>query len=347
MKKIKKIFIFLLVLIIGSYIWYSFQMNKTYQVPSTELFIEKGLGVKQISADLESTGFIHNDFIFRTYVWVHNLENKFFAGHYNLPEKISMKQLVEILTGNNSFAPSRKVTVIEGWSIPQVASYLEEVMGFEKTEFYRLTGFPISSSENQNGKTVSFDFSSEFAFLRDKPVEFGLEGYLFPDTYNFGLEDDPMTVIRKMLNNFDNKFNQKMRDRAEEQGKTIYEIVTVASILERELRTLDEKKIGADIIYKRLALGMPLQMDSTVNYLTGKKASQVGLQDLEIDSPYNTYKYKGLPPGPISNPGLDSLLAALNPIESDYLYFLTDKEGRAHFSKTYAEHLEKKKRYLD
>ncbi len=347
MDKIKKIFLGIIIIFLLGYGWYVYQMNRIYELPAREIYIEKGLGVKQISADLAATGFIHNDFLFRIYVWQKDLENKFYAGHYKLPEKISMKNLVNILTGNNSYTPSRQITIIEGWSIPQIAAYLEAEMGFNKEDFYKLVGYPIFSTKNKNGFTPAKDYSSEYTFLKDRPQGFGLEGYLFPDTYKLSLDADVQEVVRKMLDNFDKKFTPAMRADTEKQGKTVFEIVTVASILEKELKTFNEKKIGAGIIYKRLELGVPLQMDSTVNYITGKKTPQVAINDLEIDSPYNTYKYKGLPPGPISNPGIDSLRAALYPTESEYLYFLTDKEGRAHFSKTYTEHLEKKRKYLD
>lgn len=329
------------------YGWYSFQMNRVYPAPSSELFIEKGLGVKEISLDLKSVGYIHNDFIFRTYVWWHNLENKFYAGHYILPDKISMKILAEILTGNNSYQPSRRITIIEGWSVEDIADYLNTTAGFDKDEFYDYVGYPINHAKNKEGFISSYDFTNRFSFLKDKPANVGLEGYLFPDTYDLALDSDVLSLVEKMLSNFDFKFTPEMRKEATSQQKTIYEVVVVASILEKELKTYDEKKIGAGLIYSRLDMGMPLQMDSTINFISGKNNSQASLVDLQINSLYNTYQNKGLPPGPISNPGLDSLRAALWPQDSDYLYFLTDKNGIAHFSKTYEEHLANKRKYLD
>lgn len=328
-------------------LWYHYQLNKDYEVPATELFIESGQGVKQISAALTATGYIHNDFIFRIYVWQKKLENKFYAGQYRLPEILSMRQLVNILTGNNSLAPSRRITVLEGWHTSDIAKHLSVIAGISENDFYLLAGYPYNHPDNQAGKS-SFAFDiSPYPALADKPAAYGLEGYLFPDTYDISLTASVEEIIMKLLNNFEKRLTDQLRAEIKNQGRTIYEVVTIASILERELKTYEEKKLGAGLINNRLAIGMPLQMDSTVNFITGKNLPQVLLSDLEVDSAYNTYKYKGLPPGPISNPGIDSIMAVVYPIENDYFYFLTDKKGVAHFSKTYEEHLAKKRNYLD
>ncbi len=344
---LKKLIILAIIIIVAGYSWYSFQINKVYEVPTTDLEISAGLGVKQISSSLHTAGYIHNDFWFRVYVWRQELEDKFIAGMYELPSELSIVELVEILTTNNTISEAVKMTLIEGWTIENIADYLNTEFGHDKNEFYRLVGYPLSDPNNTNGKTISnSDFVSEYNFLSDKPAGVGLEGYIFPDTYLISPDASLEEILSKTFDNFFIKLSDTMRTDIEKQDKSIYEIVIVASILEREFRIASDKKIGAGIIQNRLDINMALQMDSTVNYITGKNLPGVTFTDLEVDSPYNTYKYPGLIPGPISNPGLDSLVAAIYPEETDYLYFLHDIEGNTYFAKTFAEHSQNKQRYL-
>ena len=160
-----------------------------------------------------------------------------------------------------------------------------------------------------------------------------LEGYLFPDTYLFLPFAETEQIIGTMTDNFKKK--------AGDVGK---DIVIMASLIEKEVPDSDDRKIVSGILWKRLKLGMALQVDAVFPYITGKQ--KVLLEDLKIDSPYNTYLNKGLPPGPISNPGLDAIEAARNPKESPYLYYLSGQDGKTHFSKTYEEHLRNKEKYL-
>ena len=167
-----------------------------------------------------------------------------------------------------------------------------------------------------------------------------LEGYLFPDTYEIYPEDGIKEIIEMMLANFDKKI------RAEYQVELNSEMIIMASIIEKEVPTLEDKRIVSGILWKRLDVGMPLQVDATINYITGKKTTEILQEELEIDSPYNTYKYKGLPPGPICNPGLESILAAIQPEESEYWFYLSTPEGETIFSKTLKEHNIAKAKYL-
>jgi UPF0755 protein len=172
-----------------------------------------------------------------------------------------------------------------------------------------------------------------------------LEGYLFPDTYYLPFGFLAEDLIKVMRENFENKIAPYKKD-IEARGKTIHQILTLASLLEKEVKTKEDKELVAGILWKRLKFGMPLQVDATITYLTGKKTTKIGKEDLEIDSPYNTYKYKGLPPGPICNPGLESILAAIYPKDSDYWYYLSTPEGKTIFSKTLKEHNVAKAQYL-
>ncbi|MBI4123215.1 MAG: endolytic transglycosylase MltG [Parcubacteria group bacterium] len=161
------------------------------------------------------------------------------------------------------------------------------------------------------------------------------EGYLFPDTYEIPPGITAGEVVSMMAATFSKKVGDVPKD-----------VVIIASILEREVRGLEDRRIVSGILQKRLRVGMALQVDATVNYITGKRDSQVSRADAAIDSPYNTYKYRGLPPGPISNPGLESIEAVLNPEESPYWYYLSTPEGKTIFSKTSEEHAEAKAQYL-
>jgi len=172
-----------------------------------------------------------------------------------------------------------------------------------------------------------------------------LEGYLFPDTYYFPIDVSGEEVVKIMRENFEKKISP-YKEEIEKSGKTIQEIIIIASLIEKEVKTKEEKELVSGILWKRLKNGIPLQVDATITYITGKKTTKISLEDLQIDSPYNTYKYKGLPPGPICNPGLESILAALYPKESDYWYYLSTPDGKTLFFKTLKEHNLAKAKYL-
>jgi UPF0755 protein len=176
------------------------------------------------------------------------------------------------------------------------------------------------------------------------PAE-NLEGYLFPDTYYFPIDISGEEVAKIMRENFEKKISP-YKEEIEKSGKTLQEIVIMASLIEKEVKTKEEKELASGILWKRLKSGIPLQVDATITYITGKKTTKIPLQDLQIDSPYNTYKYKGLPPGPICNPGLESILAALYPKDSDYWYYLSKPDGQTIFFKNYEEFIAAKAKYL-
>jgi UPF0755 protein len=190
------------------------------------------------------------------------------------------------------------------------------------------------------------DLSEEFPFLAEKPAHVSLEGFLFPDTYRLYREAGPEDIVRTMLRNFDRKIDAELRAKIEASGRSFYEIVTMASIVEREVRTDESRRRVADIFWRRYDIGMALQADSTVNYVTGKSLAAVSFEDTKVDSRYNTYKYPGLPPGPIGNPGLAAIRATVDPLPNDAWYFLTDAEGNVHYGRNLDEHNRNKARYL-
>ena len=172
-----------------------------------------------------------------------------------------------------------------------------------------------------------------------------LEGFLFPDTYQFQIRGGEEEVVKRMRDNFEKKFTP-YRNEVSGAGLTTFEVITMASLVEKEVQTLKDRKIVSGILWKRKNNNIPLQVDATINYITGKKGVKVSTEDTKIDSPYNTYKYLGLPAGPICNPGLESIRAAIYPEDSDYWYYLSVPEGETIFSKTLEEHNIAKAKYL-
>lgn len=231
-------------------------------------------------------------------------------------------------------------TVIEGWTVAQIGEYFEKQDLFSKKEF-------LDAVEK-------FD-TSKFPFVDARENKKSLEGYLFPDTYRFAKTETPEEVITKMLANFSSRVEGAgiSVDSKFPQNLTFSELITLASIIEKEsggkgavsgaLSLQDERNLVAGVFFNRLQIGQALESDATVNYVTGKDTPAVSFKDLEINSPYNTYKFAGLPPGPICNPSLGSIKAAFAPAETDYMYFLHKQpSGKVDFSKTFPEHVSKK-----
>ena len=173
-----------------------------------------------------------------------------------------------------------------------------------------------------------------------------LEGFLFPDTYQFPLRVSGEEVVKKMRDNFDKKLTPDLKKEIQRQGKTISEIITMASLIEKEGSKNEDKELVSGILWKRLKNNIPLQVDATITYITGKRTTKISKEETQIDSPYNTYKYLGFPPGPICNPGIDSIKAAIYPKNSEYWYYLSTPEGKTIFSKTLEEHNIAKEKYL-
>jgi UPF0755 protein len=295
------------------------------------LIVQEGEGAKKISQNLAKEGLIKSTFIFEAYLWLRGVEDNLQVGEYYLKPGISIRELVDILTSGKG-NKEMEIKIIEGWNNREIAEYLENKGVMGKNVF-------------QEG-IKNYRNIDSYEFLKDKPAEVDLEGFLFPDTYRIYRDAKAGDIIKKMLNNFDQKLRVEMREDIKSSKRTIFEVITMASILEKEVSGENDRAIVADILYKRLKVGMPLQVDSTINYITGKGVSRASLEDTKINSPYNTYKNRGLPPGPISNPGLNAIEAAIYPIKNNYWYFLTTSNGKTIFSKTLEDHNIAKAKYL-
>lgn len=316
---------FIIAFFIAVFLLFGFMVfvPKSFGKSSAVIFdVKKGMDSKKIAVDLQKEGLIKNNIFFRLYVILLNKYTKLQAGRYHISSSMSVAQIVKKMTSGDTIKDT--ATIIEGWNLQDMAKYLEDKKIYSSKEFLDF---------------ANSDFSYAFIFLSDKPKKLSLEGYLFPDTYEISLSENPEDFIKNMLENFDKKLTPDLRAEITKQKKSIFQIITMASLIEKEVKTLEDKKIVSGILWKRIKEGMPLQVDATVNYITGNNHPGVAIKDTKIDSPYNTYKYYGLPLGPISNPGLDSILASIYPIKSEHWYYLSDqKTGKTIFSKTLEEH---------
>lgn len=245
------------------------------------------------------------------------------------------------------------LTILEGWTVQDIGQYLERMGDWTNQEFLNTAGWPRTDYRATGNLPALSDFKSQYSFLEDKPEYYGLEGYLFPDTYRVYASSTVTEVIDKMLVNFDSKLTPKMRADIKAKGRTIHDIIIMASIIEKEAPINYQKgnnrdaRVISGIFWNRLKIGQGLQSDATLSYIFSDNKSQHGGAELEVDSLYNTYKYRGLPPGPISNPGQLAIEAAIYPIATDYYYFLTPKnKDTVIYAKTYDEHLQNKYKYL-
>ncbi|MDD2753714.1 MAG: endolytic transglycosylase MltG [Candidatus Portnoybacteria bacterium] len=300
-------------------------------VETVEFTVTKGLGVKEISWQLEDAKLIRSAWWFETYIWYKKQSGDLQAGKYALGKSFSVPEIVGTITGGKVVLNEVKITFPEGFTYKQVKARLAE---------QGITGF-----DDMGGETVG-DFQVQYKFLSDAPANAGLEGFLFPDTYIFERDVKAAGIIKKFLDNFDKKLTPDLREQISRQGKNIYNVVILASIVQQEAIDENDMPLVAGVFANRLQKGIALESDASVNYATGKKLRQTTYEDLKIKSPYNTYMYRGLPPGPIANPGIEAIRAAINPPKTDYLFFLHPLDGPTVFSKTLDEHNRNRAKYL-
>ena len=323
----KNLFKLLLVLILIFLGWSLLNVNQGEA--SETIVIEKGENAEEIAFKLKEENIISDPYSFLFLAFLENKWSKLQAGEYLLDSSMSSQEILDILQQGKTVKET--LTIVEGWDAKDIAEYLESKGMFSEEEVLE--------------KIETFN-SSQFEFLADKPKNLGLEGYIFPDTYFFAKSENLENIIIETLKNFDQKLTDGLREKIEKQKKSIFDIITMASMIEKEVITLEDKQIVSGILWKRLKTGIPLQVDATVLYAMEINNGKVFTKDTKIDSPYNTYKYPGLPLGPICNPGLESIKAALYPKQTDYWYYLSKPTGETVFSRTLEEHNIAKAKYL-
>lgn len=312
----------------GCFFYFAYQVtNSTFSGGENKVFeISEGESTRQIGERLRQEGFIKNEIYFFYYVWANDLKGQIKAGSYEIGPGFRVPEIANILVSGNDIPRQVRVTFPEGWTIEKMAERLT-ASGLDGDGFLELARNPDK------------ELVSKFGFLADIPEGASLEGFLFPDTYFFTVENTAGEIIEKMLVNFDRKLGVGFREDIESQDKTIFDVVTMASIIEAEGKIPRDKDLVSGIFWKRLEIGMPLQSDATLTYILNVRKRQYSFQDTRVESPYNTYLHRGLPPGPVSNPGLVSLKSSIYPEESEYLYFLNNPDtGETFFARTLDEH---------
>lgn len=272
--------------------------------------------VSYVARLLKDAGIIEYKFLFTLFCKVSDADIKMDPGTYELTTDYDYRALVKKMQAGSGAALTVDLTFPEGWDMEQIFSHLDEKADIDKDELY----------------TAAADYIYNYSFLEG--VETGdaqrLEGFLFPDTYQFYVGMQASSAINTFLSNYHRKITADMYQQVENSGLTLKQIMTIASMIEGEAANDEERPYIASVIYNRLNAGMPLQIDATVMYALGEHKEYLTYEDTQVDSPYNTYKILGLPPGPISNPGLPSIQAALRPERTSYLYYALDTATDTH-----------------
>jgi len=306
--------IFLLVIFLLSSILYLNSAPSSYPVSGKLFEIKEGTTLTESATGLYSNGAIRSVFFFKVIYRLFYDHKPVLAGDYVLDEKESAWKLASRLSRGEYHLSLTRVTLTEGLTAEEMGEILAK-------KFININTLDFLAKAKKS------------------------EGFLFPDTYLFYQDLKTESAIGRLLDNFNSKW-AKYKEEAIKTGKSQSEIIKLASIVELEANNNESRKIVAGILWRRLALGMPLQVNATFKYIGLDKTFMLTTEDTKIDSPYNTYIHKGLPPTPVCNPGELAIEAVLRPTKTSYLYFITDRAGEMHYAKTYAEHLANKAMYL-
>lgn len=317
--------------LIGGFFYFRYQVYFSHgdSVKNEVFTIKKGEGNKLIGENLAEQGLISGKYYFYFYMWSRKLSGKILPDDYELSGRMTIPEIAIMIT--NEQDKTKKITFPEGWSAKQMA---------ERLTANNLPGDEFLEIVNNPG-----ELKGNYAFLSDPKIK-TLEGYLFPDTYFFDKDIDGEGIVRKMLGIFNTKITAQMLADAVKNQRSLNEIIIMSSIVENEVKTDEDRALVSGLYWGRLKIGQPLQSDITLAYILGEKKKQYSFSDTRTVSPYNTYLNKGLLPGPICNPGLSAIRAAIYPQNSQFNYYLSDPEtGKTIFAKTFAEHVANKAKY--
>jgi len=299
--------------------------------------ITKGENLRSIANRLRNEEYISSSILFQVYVKTKGLEKNIKAGDYQFIPPLTITKITEIITNGKLTKNNNSFLILEGETMLEIEENLKE------------KGLIDPSSSLKDWKIGDFLEKRYLDIFSEFPPDTSLEGYLFPDSYHLpqGLEEKE--ILSMFIDNFVSKTENDLFFDIKEQKRSFYEILTMASLLEKEVREETDKRMVADILWRRLDTNFLLQVDATICYAKFQSFKKCSLtrELFKLDSPYNTYLYKGLPPTPINNPGIESMQTALNPLANDYWYYMTDREtGKTIFSETFKEHLEARGKYL-
>lgn len=285
------------------------------------MVVKPGTTASEISDRLMQLGVIDSRLRFWWLMKLQGDASKFKTGTYAFTPHMDEQAVLDKLVAGDTTVV--KFTIPEGFGIKDIAKRLADEGLVDEQEFL----------------AEAKDFAP-YDYMKKRPnVRYAAEGYLFPDTYVIHSDVSAEGIMKMMAEDFDTRLTPALRQQAAAKGLSIHDLITLASLVEKEARYDEDRPIIAQVFFKRLQMGMPLQSDTTLQYLMAGPKEDVSIEDTKIDSPYNTYQHEGLPPGPIASPGMKSILAVLNPANTDYLYFVADRQGHNHYSQTYDEHL--------
>lgn len=308
-------------LVFGRMVYELAQPVSAGSVDAVTITVKPGMSTQEIGEVLRKNGLIKNVALFRLVARIEGMENSLQAAEYSFSPNMSVRRIVGMLARGE--VAYRQFTVPEGFTIDQIAVLLGEKNLADPAKFKAAAKTMIPFEYMQPASAVSY------------PVE----GFAFPDTYRVARGVTEEQLLKMMLYQFNDRFTPQMRERAGQLGLSMREVITLASLVEREAKVESERPIIAAVFLNRLRLEMPLQSCATIQYILGYPKPELSIEDTFLPSPYNTYQNMGLPPGPIANPGIASIQAVLNPAVTDYLYFVADKNGNHQFSTTYDQHL--------
>ena len=291
---------------------------------SVKVTIPKGASLKEVSASLQDKNVIRNERSFLLAVKTLGYEKDIPAGRFKLVKAATNFDIIDQLV--NGIHVNKRVTILEGWTITVIAKELEEKLGMD----------PQAFEDACQNKLLLWKWGIEGE---------SVEGYLFPDTYRFSEDETPQEIIGRMVEEYKKNVTDDLRQEMVDKRITETEVLILASIIEGEAIHDQERSIISGVYHNRLRMGMRLQADPTIQYIVEGAPRRLLNKDLKIESPYNTYLHYGLPPGPINNPGIESIRAALNPAETDYLYFVAKGDGYHTFSKTKEAHNKAKRQF--
>ena len=320
---------YILILVIIGILIIGGGLGALYFVPNTfaqddgtqVVVIEKGQTGTEIADMLFERGLIRSTQGFKLWLYLSGTNDKLQTGHYQIPNKVTVRELISLL--QEGHVESIRITIPEGYTVGDIAIVLEKNQIMKAKDFLA------------EAKTYV-----PYPYMKGtKPATYPVEGFLFPSTYEIPVGATPRDAIQMMADEMNRYLTPAVKKQIQAQHMSIHDFVTLASIVERESLFDADRPTIAGVFKKRLAHGIPLQSDATISYVLGYAKENVTIGDTQLQSPYNTYVSKGLPPGPIANPGKKALDAVLHSENTDYLYFVADKEGHNHFSKSYEEHL--------
>lgn len=336
--------IVLVCMFLGAWFLYNeLYIAEAQSIDEVDFTVEKNETIDQLAKRLDDANIIRNQWLFKKYLIWKGIDKKVQAGNFQVIYPITLARVATSLKVA-LYQGEKTITILPGWDLRDIADYLvtKEII-MDTKELFNLVGESAVLYKNSPAPKLAYDFK----LLYDKPDNVSYEGYLAPDTYRVFDDATLEDVVKKLADQQNKLFTEKMYADIKSRGRTVHEILTMASILEREVRTPGEKVKVADIFWRRYENGWALQADSTVHYAVNKRGDLFTTkEDRDSNNLWNTYQYPGLPPGPISAPGLDSIKAAIYPEANNYWYFLTSLEGEVKYGADLDEHNRNVQKYL-